>query len=138
MHYPARFEPSDNGSYVVTFRDVPEAITQVDNLDEAIDMARDALQTAIEFYFEDQRTFPPPSELMEGECLVPLRASVWVKVLLLNSMVEGRVKQVDLARRMNLKPQEITRIVNLGHVTKIDEIQRAIEATGKKLDIRLV
>lgn len=32
LRYPARFEPDDNGGYVVTFRDIPEAITQATRL----------------------------------------------------------------------------------------------------------
>lgn len=138
MRYPARFEASEQGGYVVTFRDIPEAITQVDDLEEAMEMARDALKTAMEFYFEDERPVPPPSKREDGEDFVSLTASVWTKVLLLNSMIEGRIKKADLARRMDAKPQEITRLVNLDHMTKIDELQRAIESTGKQLEIKLI
>ena len=45
MKYPAAFEKTEQG-YVVSFRDIPEAITQGDTLEEAIDMAQNALLTA--------------------------------------------------------------------------------------------
>jgi antitoxin HicB len=67
--YPALFAPSDGG-YVVTFRDVPEAITQGESLEEARIMAADALRTALEFYTESQRPLPRPSEPLLGEELI--------------------------------------------------------------------
>jgi antitoxin HicB len=72
MYYPARFEPAEEGGFVVTFRDVPEAITQGDDKEEAIEMARDALRSAMEFYLEDKRAIPLPSALEPGEELVEL------------------------------------------------------------------
>jgi antitoxin HicB len=70
--YPARFAPDDANGYVVTFRDIPEAITQGDTLDEARIMAADALRTALEFYAEDGRPVPAPSAVQAGEELVTL------------------------------------------------------------------
>ena len=66
LKYPARFEPVEEGGFLVTFRDVPEAITQGDTIDEALFMAADALATAMDFYFEDQRPVPTPSGVEEG------------------------------------------------------------------------
>lgn len=37
------------GGFVVTFRDIPEAITQGETVEEALQMAREALETAMEF-----------------------------------------------------------------------------------------
>lgn len=137
MRYPAKFEAADEGGYVVTFRDIPEAITQGDDMEDAMEMARDALQSAMEFYFEDGRRVPEPSNLEAGEHLISLPASLWSKVLLLNEMVGQGIKQVELARLMKIKPQQVTRIVDLSHPTKIDEIERAFEAIGKHLELRV-
>ncbi|WP_304665259.1 type II toxin-antitoxin system HicB family antitoxin [Massilia sp. erpn] len=42
MKYPARFKPDpEAGGYVVTFRDIPAAITQGDDDAEAMEMAKD-------------------------------------------------------------------------------------------------
>ena len=67
MYYPAKFTPAEEGGYVVTFRDIPEAITQGDDMTEAVEMAEDVLQSAMDFYFEDQRPAPLPSAPEEGE-----------------------------------------------------------------------
>lgn len=132
--YPAFLEPEGDG-FNVTFRDIPEAITCGDNREDALEMAAGALLTAMEFYFEDRRPVPLPSEPNEGEVLVPLPASVWAKVLLLNEMLAQRVTPAELARRLNTRPQDVTRIVNLGHATKIDTISAALRTMGKDLEI---
>lgn len=87
MNYPARLERADEGGFVVTFRDIPEAITQGDDETEALAMAKDALITAMDFYFEDKRPVPLPSRLQEDEHAIALPPSVESKVLLLNKVV---------------------------------------------------
>ncbi|KDB08777.1 putative protein family UPF0150 [Burkholderia sp. lig30] len=137
LRYPARFEPEDGG-YVATFRDIPEAITQGDTLDEAREMAADALLTAMDFYFNDKRPVPAPSKALNDETLVALPASTSAKILLLNEMLTQKVTPSELARRLNTRPQDVNRIVNLGHATKIDTIAEALAAPGKQLEIRVV
>ncbi len=138
MFYPAQFEAASEGGYVVTFRDIPEAITQGDSEAEAMLMAEDVLVSAMDFYFEDRRAVPSPSELRPGERLVELPASVAAKILLLNALIADGVSNAELARRIGTRPQEVQRIVNLGHATKIDTINKALAALGKRLEVRMV
>ena len=134
MFYPAKFEKEESG-YSVTFRDIPEAITCGDDLDDALFMAKDALLTAMDFYFEDRRTVPQPRKAEEGEYLIELPLSVSAKVLLLNEMVAQNISNVELAKRIKVKPQEVQRITNLEHTTKIDTLARAFAALGKNLNL---
>lgn len=140
MKYPAtltRSEEDDEGIYVVRFRDIPEAITQGRGKGGATLMAEDALMTALDFYFEDNRLIPMPSLPQEGEVMINLPASAFIKVLLLNTMLEERVTQSMLAKRMGVKPQQVTRLVNLKHTTKIDNLACAFKALGRELIINV-
>ena len=141
LKFPAYFEPASEGGFVVTFQDVPEAITQGDSLEEARTAAGDALVTALEFYFADQRPVPVIAEApaaAEGVEWIALPASISAKVLLLNELVQQGVRPAELARRLNTSRQEVTRILDLRHNTKIDTIAAAVAAVGRKLDIRVV
>lgn len=88
--YPAQFEQvfvehdvaesgygdvrhSFGDGFVVTFRDVPEANTQGDTFLEAVEMAQDALITAMEFYDEDGKPRPEPSEPQQGDVMIKLK-----------------------------------------------------------------
>jgi hypothetical protein len=44
--YPATLNPDQDGGFTVTFRDVPEAITEGDTREEALLRAEDALECA--------------------------------------------------------------------------------------------
>ena len=134
--YPARVA-RDGGGYLVTFPDIPEAMTGAKERVEAIKLAADALTTAMDFYFEDRRPVPMPSPLKKGQVAVDLPASVSAKVLLLNEMLAQGKRPAELARLMNARPQEVTRLVDLHHPTKIDTIAAALLAMGRRLDLRL-
>lgn len=131
--YPAIITP-DGDSYMVKFRDIPEAITCGNTIERAREMAHDALLTALEFYFEDLREIPVPSKARKGEEYIELPASIAVKVQLLNEMVKQRVKQAELARLMAVSPTQVNRIVNVRQATKIDTINDAFKALGKHLE----
>lgn len=135
MKYPARFKPVEGGAFVVSFRDIPEAFTQGDDKTEAFRMAEDALLTAMEFYFEDKRLVKLPSKLQEGERYVSLPLNASAKILLLNEILVKRVRPADLARLMGIFPQEVPRLLNLKHITKIDTLADAFKALGKELDL---
>ncbi|MBR8221289.1 type II toxin-antitoxin system HicB family antitoxin [Burkholderia ambifaria] len=134
MRYPALIEPDEDG-FMVSFRDIPEALTGGKTVEEAREMAADALLTSMDFYFEDRRPVPAPSKAKKGEELISLPASVSAKVLLLNAMLAQGVAPSELARRMGTRPQDVNRIMDLGHTTKIDTIAAAFEAIGRHLEL---
>lgn len=137
LSYPARLK-RDGVGFLVSFPDVPEAISYGETLEEAVAMAADALTTSMDFYFEDRRAVPMPSAPKRGHIAVDLPPSVAVKVLLLNEMLAQQTKPAELARLMNVRPQEVNRLTDLHHPTKIDTVALALKALGKRLDLSLV
>lgn len=134
LTYPATLTRDGDG-YFVQFTDIPEALTQGETREEALDMAADALRTAMDFYFEDGRRVPMPSRVKRGQVGVELPPSVVAKVLLLNAMLEQGVTAAELARRLHTSPQSVNRLVNLGHATKIDTVAGAIKALGQRMEL---
>ena len=47
------------------------------------------------------------------------------------------MKPAELARRMNVRPQEVNRLTDLHHPTEIDTISQALLAIGKRLELSL-
>jgi antitoxin HicB len=137
LSYPAKIARDGDG-FVVSFPDVPEAITGASTHADALREAVSALTTAMEFYFEDRRLVPLPSALKRGQVEIDLPASISAKVLLLNEMVAQGKKPAELARQMSVRPQEVTRLLDLHHPTKIDTVSAALKALGRKLDLQLV
>src|SRR3989338_1720129 len=137
--YPVTLTPDkSDGGFVVTFADIPEAITQGDTEAEALFAAKEALESALDFYFEDKRAVPAPSKARRGQHVIELPASLSAKVLLLNEMIAQNVRPAELARRLHTTPQEVNRLTNVRHTTRIDDIAAALRALGKHLELRVV
>jgi antitoxin HicB len=138
MQFPARFkrEPG-SGAFNVSFPDIPEALTFGITEQEAIHHALDALETALDFYFEDGRPIPVPSLRKRGQRFIELPPSVAGTVLLHNEMLRQKVRPIDLAKRMGIPRQEMTRMLNLRHTTKIDTTAQALAALGKRLELHV-
>lgn len=134
MDYPAQFKfDEEEQYYLITFRDVPEAITQGFSLEEAYFMAEDALVTAMDFYFDDHRPVPTPSEFTETDHRISLPVSTTAKVLLLNTMIQQGVNRSELARRLKKTKQEVSRMLSSGgQKAKIDFVAEALAVLGKK------
>jgi antitoxin HicB len=134
--YPVKLR-KDGKFVLVTFPDIPEAITQGDNRAHALEMAREALEMAMDFYFEDRRPVPAPSKPKRGQAVVELPPSLSAKVLLLNEMLRQKVRPAELARRIGTTPQEVSRLTNIRHTTRIDSIDKALRGLGKRLLVRV-
>ena len=132
--YPVNLRRSD-GFLVVSFPDIPEAHTQGVDRAEALAMAKEALELSMGFYIDDMRPVPMPSKPKRGQAVVELSPSVAAKVLLLNEMIRQKVRPIDLARRLGTTKQEVNRLTNLRHATKIDRIDAAFRVLGKRLCI---
>jgi antitoxin HicB len=138
LRYPMHLEAAEEGGFIISFPDIPEAHSQAEDEVEAVRRGTDALETALEIYFEDRRPIPAPSKPLRGQRLIELPAGVTAKVLLLNELIAQKVRPAELARRLKVTPQEVTRLIDVHHTTKIDGIAVALKALGKTLEMRVV
>ncbi len=91
-----------DGGYVVTCRDLPEAITQGETLEEALTEAADALEEAIAGRISDGRDIPMPSDAKRGERTVSVPPSMALKAAVYLAVREAGISNSELARRMRL------------------------------------
>jgi predicted RNase H-like HicB family nuclease len=88
---PGNFDPDPDGGFTVTFRDVPEAITDGDTREEALLRAEDALESALAMYIAAKELLPVPSNAEAGEEIVPLSALGMAKTALYDATREQDV-----------------------------------------------
>jgi antitoxin HicB len=130
--YPIHLEPDTNRTLLVSFPDIPEAVTFGEDVADARTHAVDALVAMFSAYIDDRRPIPMPSPL-RGRTGVMLPAGISAKVLLWNTMVDKGLRKADLARRLNVSPTVIDRLLNLSHASRIEQIETALAALGKRL-----
>jgi antitoxin HicB len=132
LAYPVTLTPDDNDTFLVTFTDIPEAITYGETKEEALVYGLDALETILEVYMERKMPIPYPSPV-EGRPVVVLPVVAAGKVVLHNTLLEAGKRKADLARLLNLSPTVVDRLLSLRHKSKIEQIETALAVFGKRL-----
>jgi antitoxin HicB len=133
--YRARFEPGDERGIVVTFPDVPEAITEGDDEVEARVMAEGALALALLSY--PKRSLPLPLPREHGRDLIPIIVAPEdaAKLAVLDAWRQAGIGKSDLARRLGKDEKEVRRIFDAMHPTKLSVLESALRALGRRLVI---
>jgi antitoxin HicB len=133
MRYPVTLTRDDNDTYVVTFPDVPEAITYGDTKTEALERAPEALLTIFDAFMKDRREIPAPS-VTRGTAieLPPLECT---KLELYRAMRAEHVGKAELARRLDWHLPQVDRVLNIRHGSQLDQLDAAFRVLGKRLSI---
>lgn len=134
--YPVKLTPDRrDGGFVATCRDLPEAITQGDTLEEALAEAEGALQAAIEGRIEDAMDIPTPSQPRRGERLVATPITTALKAAVTMAMRDKGISKTELARRMQVDEKEARRMLDPKHPTKVPTLERALAALGRRVEL---
>jgi antitoxin HicB len=137
MEYPAKFTRDKYGGYVVTFPDVPEAISEGDMIDEAAAMAAEALELALTFYTDEWKDLPAPGNPRRGMRTIAVPALSDAKFRLHSTLRKMGIKKVELARRLNYAPSQVDRLLDIRHASKLAQIEAAFSALGKSISIEV-
>jgi antitoxin HicB len=137
FNYPVILEKDNNDTFLVTFPDVPEAVTFGADEDEALLQAVDALETALSFYVDNRQTLPTPSKAKRGQFTVSPTALECAKLGIYQAMMEQGMKKSELARRLGWHMPQIDRLFDLKHASKIDQVEAAAHVLGKKVLIQI-
>lgn len=135
--YPCDLVREEGGELVVTFPDVPEAITGGADRFEAMDMAADALATVLAEYVYQKRDIPLPSAAADGQELVAVPSVVAAKLALYSAMRAQRITKVELARRLGVSESAVRKLTNPDHRSHIGLVQKALQAVGHNLAVEV-
>ncbi|MFZ4538669.1 type II toxin-antitoxin system HicB family antitoxin [Propionivibrio sp.] len=134
--YPVVLEAQPEGGFVVTFPDIPEAITQGEDEDEALLYAVEALESAMLFYINDRAPLPVASAA-NGRPTVRPSALECAKLGVYQAMTEQGIKKAELARRLGWHMPQVDRLFDLSHASRFDQIEAAARALGRHIEIRV-
>lgn len=136
--FPVTLTPDkDDGGFVVTFRDLPEAITQGETHEECMTEATDCLEEAIAARIDENLDIPRPSKLKRGEEVVHLPIQMTLKAALYLAMREAHMTKVELAQLMEIDEKEVRRMVDPHHGTKLPTMERALKVLGKHAEVHV-
>ncbi len=135
--YPCELSADEDGVLVVTFPDVPEAITGGRDRSEALAMAEDALATALAGYVHQRREIPVPGEAVDGRELVAVPTVIAAKLALFSAMRAQGITKVQLAKRLGISESAVRKLANPDHRSHIGQVQKALQTVGRTLVVEV-
>jgi len=133
--YPAKLEPDEDGEYIVSFRDLPEALTSGHDEREALAEAADCLDEAIAGRINRGDDIPQPSPPRKGEQRVAVPAHTAAQAALYLAMRATGISKSELARRLGCDVREARRLLDPRHPSKIERLEAALAALGGVLEV---
>lgn len=137
LRYPVKLAKDDNGTLLVTAPDFPEVTTFGEDEADALRHAVDAIATAMQGRIADRSDIPAPSAPRRGQRLVAIPALVTAKLALYRTMMETGTRKSDLARKLDLHPAQVDRLLDLDHNSRLDQIENAARAMGQEIHIEI-
>jgi antitoxin HicB len=126
------------GSYWSSCDDIPEAHSAGDTLEELLTNAAEGLELALSIYVDQLRHIPKASPAKEGQHVIRLSALVVAKIELWNAMRDKGMRKADLCRLLGAAQTKVDRLVDFEHGSKIEQVESALAALGKRLVVSAV
>ena len=137
LAYPINILPQDDGSFLVSFPDIPEAITDGMTKEEALAEAVDCLIAALGGYINDRRDVPEPSSTKKGQQSVAVPPLVSAKLALYQAIREAQITRVASGKRLGVSEGAIRRLLDLDHKSHIGQVDAALSILGKRLVVEI-
>ena len=132
LAYPVRLDTQDRGTVVLSFPDIPEALTEGTTERAALAEAEDCLIAALGGYINDRRDIPRPSP-GRGPPFVTLPALTAAKIALYRAMRARRLSNTALAEQLGTAEGTVRRLLDLDHRSHIGQVEVALQALGQRL-----
>ena len=100
-------------------------------------MAEDALAVVLLTYLEKGMPLPKPRKARAGERMVVVPAATAAKIVVIQAFAASGISKVELARRLGVAENEARRILDPNHATKLDKLDLAARALGKRIAVDL-
>ncbi len=135
--YPTTVEIDKGGFYFVNFPDIPGASTDGESLENALFEAADCLAEALAGCMNRGEDIPEPGKKKKDQYLVPVPPELAGKLALYVVMRERNITNTTVANLLGVDEKIIRRLLDPQHKSKIEKIEQALEALGKKLVVGL-
>ena len=137
LAYPVKLTRDTNDTILATVPDLPEVVTFGDDEDEALARVVDVIEDCLGEYVSRRFPIPAPSPTRRGMKLAAVSPLAEMKLSIYQAMLAQRISKAELARRLNCHMPQVDRLLNISHVSRLDQIEAAFRALGKRLVIHV-
>ncbi len=137
FNYPVRVRKDRSGRYLVTFPDIPFAVTDGATREAALEEAVDCLEEALAELIVNGEKVPVPSPIKSGMTMVTPPAQMAMKAALYIAMRNKKTTKSVLANKLNIDVREIRRMCDPYYGSKLPRMEEAIKSLGAEVIISL-
>lgn len=135
--YAIRFEEYNEPGLAINCRDLPELHGWGEDEEHCISQGLDAIETTLSIYVDRREAIPKASPPLERERVIHLPAVTVAKIMLWNEMIARDMRKADLCRLLGLAQTQGDRLVDFLHTSKMEAIEKALAALGKRLVVSI-
>jgi antitoxin HicB len=121
----------------VTSPAFPELTTFGEDEADARRRAVDALEEAIAARIAAGEDLPTPAPARARGPIATLPLMTSLKASLYSAMRESGITRAELMRRLHWNRESVDRLFRLDHASRLDQIEAAFRALGRKVDIEV-
>ncbi len=131
--YPCTIEGNeeDGDGFVVSYPDIPWAITGGFTFKESLILAEDCLVVALAHYVDHDEDLPAPSPYQKGQELLTVQPVIAAQLDLYTAMREQGISLPELAERLGISEGDAAPLLSLDYCTPIGEVAKALRAVGR-------
>jgi antitoxin HicB len=137
FQHAASLAPDEEGSFVVSCRDLPQLVAQGNDLAHALSEAADAIDEVFAADMQGRLALPTPRRARKSEYLVSPPPETMAKAALYAAMSEAGTSKVQLAKRLGVDEKRVRRLLDSHYGSKLPRIAQAVGVLGRRLVIGL-
>ena len=135
--WPVDLIPAEEGGFIVNFPDLPNGWSQAETIEDALAQAEDLLEEMILGHMAKGEDVPVSSSPSAGDVRprIALPALTAAKLEAYRAMRAAGINKRELAERLGWQPSQVTRLFDGRHASRLDLIEAALAALGRRLVI---
>jgi len=138
IQYPAKITfDSNDGRFFVQLLDLEEAITEGENLEEALFNASEVLTLTLESRMDEGSDIPAPCSARQEKDIYFISPSARIQAALLIKLAKGKHTTAELARALSTSWPAVARLEDPHHWPSLKQLERIAGVLGQRLVISL-
>src|SRR6185312_703665 len=133
--YPARLELQRDGSVLVRFPDLPEALADGADEADALAQATDCLSEALAGRINRDEEIPVPSSLERGVHLIVPDPTMALKAAVYGALRARDWTVAELGRRLDIDYRQAARLIDPRCASKLTSLEAALRVLGYEIAI---
>ena len=130
--YPCDLEPDEDG-FMVTFPDIPGALTWGADIGEALENAQEVLELALGWYIEEWKELPNSSPPNDDQEIVMVHPPFAAKLALHAAILQCEVALSELADRLGVSETDVQEMLDPYVHTPISQLIAALQVIGRRV-----